>query len=112
MAQRLALGQGRGGVNPRHNLFFSKTQIFWPKGNFFFHAKGTAGELQIGRLLDELDGGGLFIKRETPNGRTEKRPRAGDLSGRKSGYQPAISCASVLLPLPLSPKMATIPGLT
>lgn len=80
MAQRLALGQGQGGVNPRHNLFFSKTQIFWPKGNFFFHAKGTAGELQIGRLLDELDGGGLFIKRETPNGRTEKRPRAGYLS--------------------------------
>ncbi|MEN1233307.1 hypothetical protein AAIG83_33365, partial [Pseudomonas aeruginosa] len=79
MAQRLALSQGQGGVNPRHNLFFSKTQIFWPKGNFFFHAKGTAGELQIGRLLDELDGGGLFIKRETPNGRTEKRPRAGYL---------------------------------
>ena len=83
MAQRLALGQSQGGINPRHNLFFSKTQIFWPKGNFFFHAKGTAGELQIGRLLNELDGGGLFIKREMPNGRTEKRPRAGYLSWQK-----------------------------
>lgn len=84
MAQRLALGQSQGGINPRHNLCFSKTQIFWPKGNFFFHAKGTAGELQIGRLLDELDGGGLFIKREMPNGRTEERPRACYLSPAES----------------------------
>lgn len=43
----------------------------------------TAGELQIGRLLDELDGGGLFIKREMPNGRTEERPRACYLSWQK-----------------------------
>ena len=80
MAQRLALGQGQGGVNPRHNLVFQQDTDFLAQRQLLFHAKGTAGELQIGRLLDELDGGGLFIKRETPNGRTEKRPRAGYLS--------------------------------
>ena len=86
MAQRLALGQSQGGINPRHNLCFSKTQIFWPKGNFFFHAKGTAGELQIGDCWTSWMVADCSLSGRCPMGVPRSVP-VPVISGRKSGYQ-------------------------
>ncbi len=85
MAQRLTVGQSERRVNALQNFRFTQTEVFRAKRHFFLHAESTAGELQIGRLLHQLDGRGSLHEGQLSDGGSQQKTLASNFAGQKIG---------------------------